>query len=157
MTPDAARYADDSLTWGVPSRRIAAFVVDWLLIAVLTMGVSIGFAGIHVMSLGLLHGPAHLFLIVGFLYEVGWIAGPGSATPGDRAMGLSVRHAETLARPTLAESAAFVGLLYITLAAGGIWLAVALFTQRRRAIHDMISGLVVVRAGALRWTGPWQN
>jgi uncharacterized RDD family membrane protein YckC len=62
-----------------------------------------------------------------------------------------------LERPTLVEAAAFVALLYITLAAGVIWLAVAFFTYRRRAIHDMISGLVVVRAGALRWTGPWQS
>jgi uncharacterized RDD family membrane protein YckC len=157
MTPDAARYADDSLTWGVPSRRVGAFVIDWLLIAVLTMGVSIGFAVIHVMSLGLLHGPAHLFLIVGFIYETLWIAGPGGATPGQRSVGLAVRRMADLERPTLVEAAAFVALLYITLAAGVIWLAVAFFTYRRRAIHDMISGLVVVRAGALRWTGPWQS
>ncbi|MBW4022498.1 MAG: RDD family protein [Proteobacteria bacterium] len=142
---------DDSLTWGVPSRRIGAFLIDLLLICLLTMGVSIGFAVIHVMTLGLLHGPAHLILIIGLMYEAVWMASPAMATPGQAAVGLSVRRADDLGRPTLVQAIAFTGLLYLTLAAGVIWLAIAFFTPRRRAIHDMISGLVVVRAGALEW------
>jgi uncharacterized RDD family membrane protein YckC len=140
---------DDTLTWGVPSRRVGAFLIDWLLIALLTMGVSIGFAVIHIMTLGLLHGPAHLILVIGAIYDVCWIAGPFAATPGQMAVGLSVRRADDLGRPMLAQAVAFTGLLYVTLAAGVIWLAIAFFTHRRRAIHDMISGLVVIRAGAL--------
>ena len=142
---------DDSLTWGVPNRRVAAFLIDWLLIALVTMIVSVVFAIIHVMTLGLLHGPAHLILIIGLIYEAGWIASPAMATPGQTAVGLSTRRSDDLGRPTLVQAIAFTGLLYLTLAAGVIWLAVAFFTHRRRAIHDMISGLVVVRAGALEW------
>jgi uncharacterized RDD family membrane protein YckC len=142
---------DDSLTWGVPNRRVAAFLIDWLLIALVTMIVSVVFAIIHVMTLGLLHGPAHLILIIGLIYEAGWIASPAMATPGQAAVGLSTRRSDDLGRPTLVQAIAFTGLLYLTLAAGVIWLAVAFFTHRRRAIHDMISGLVVVRAGALEW------
>ena len=142
---------DDSLTWGVPSRRIAAFLIDWLLIALVTMTVSVVFAIIHLMTLGLLHGPAHLILIIGLVYEAGWIASPAMATPGQAAVGLGTRRSDDLGRPTLVQAIAFTGLLYLTLAAGVIWLAVAFFTHRRRAIHDMISGLVVVRAGALEW------
>ena len=70
---------DDTLTWGVPSRRIAAFLMDWLLIVVVTMAVSFVLAIIHVMTLGLLHGPAHLILIIGLIYEAGWIATFGAA------------------------------------------------------------------------------
>jgi uncharacterized RDD family membrane protein YckC len=142
---------DDSLTWGVPSRRIGAFLIDWLLIALVTMTVAVVFAIVHVMTLGLLHGPAHLILIIGLIYEAGWIASPAMATPGQAAVGLSTRRSDDLGRPTLVQAIAFTGLLYLTLAAGVIWLAVAFFTHRRRAIHDMISGLVVVRAGALEW------
>jgi uncharacterized RDD family membrane protein YckC len=142
---------DDSLTWGVPSRRIAAFLIDWLLIALVTMTVSVVFAIIHLMTLGLLHGPANLILIIGLVYEAGWIASPAMATPGQAAVGLGTRRSDDLGRPTLVQAIAFTGLLYLTLAAGVIWLAVAFFTHRRRAIHDMISGLVVVRAGALEW------
>jgi uncharacterized RDD family membrane protein YckC len=148
---NAVPLDDDSLTWGVPSRRIGAFLIDWLLIVIVTMVVSVVVAILHVMTLGLLHGPAHLILIVGLIYEAGWIASPAMATPGEAAMGLSVRRCDDLGRPTLVQAIAFTGLLYLTLAAGVIWLAVAFFTHRRRAIHDMISGLVVVRAGAPDW------
>jgi len=43
----------------------------------------------------------------------------------------------------------FTALFYVTLMTGVIWMAVALFTARHRAIHDMISGLVVIRTRAL--------
>jgi len=150
-TMNAIPIDDDSLTWGVPSRRVAAFLIDWLMIVLLTTAVSLGFAVIHVMTLGLAHGPAHLILIIGLIYEAGWIASPAMATPGEMAMGLSVRRCEDLGRPTLVQAIAFTGLLYLTLAAGVFWLAIAFFTHRRRTIHDMIAGLVVVRAGALEW------
>jgi uncharacterized RDD family membrane protein YckC len=153
-TINAMPFDDDSLTWGVPSRRVAAFVIDFLLIAALTLSLTVSFAVLHVMSLGLLHGPAHLILIVGLVYEACFIASPAMATPGQMAVGLSIRRSDDLGRPTLLQGIAFTALLYLTLAAGVIWLGVAFFTHRRRAIHDMISGLVVVRAGALaprRW------
>ena len=145
---------DDSLTWGVPSRRVGAFVVDTLLIALLTTSLAVSFAILHVMSFGLLHGPAHLVLVVGLIYEACFIASPAMATPGQMLVGLSIRRADDLGRPTLLQGIAFTALLYLTLVAGVIWLGVAFFTHRRRALHDMISGLVVVRAGALsprRW------
>jgi uncharacterized RDD family membrane protein YckC len=148
---NAVPVDDDSLTWGVPGRRIGAFLIDWALILLVTVAVSLCFALIHVMTFGLLRGPGHLILIIGPIYEAGWIASPTMATPGEAAMGLSVRRSDDLGRPTLVQGVAFTGLLYLTLAAGVIWLAVAFFTHRRRAIHDMIAGLVVVRAGALEW------
>lgn len=140
---------DDSLTWGVPSRRIMAFLIDSVLIALLTLSLAVSFAIIHVMSLGLLHGPAHLILIVGLIYDSCFMASPAMATPGQMAMGLQARRSDDLGRPTLLQAIAFTALLYLTLAAGVIWLGVAFFTHRRRTIHDMISGLVIVRAGAL--------
>lgn len=145
---------DDSLTWGVPSRRIAAFFIDSFLIMLVTLGFAFVFALIHLMSFGLLHGPAHLVLLVALVYLAGWIASPAMATPGQMAVGLSTRRSDDLGRPTLVQAIAFTGLLYLTLLAGVIWLAVAFFTVRRRTIHDLLSGLVIVRAGALeprRW------
>lgn len=140
---------ENSLTWGVPSRRIMAFLIDSVLIALLTLSLAVSFAIIHVMSLGLLHGPAHLILIVGLIYDSCFMASPAMATPGQMAMGLQARRSDDLGRPTLLQAIAFTALLYLTLAAGVIWLGVAFFTHRRRTIHDMISGLVIVRAGAL--------
>ena len=37
----------------------------------------------------------------------------------------------------------------MTLAAGVVWLVVALFTARGRALHDIVAGVVVVRKRAL--------
>ncbi|MCB8878923.1 RDD family protein [Acidisoma cellulosilytica] len=153
-TFNAMPIDDDSLTWGVPSRRVGAFLIDGFLIGLLTLSLSVSFAILHVMSLGLLHGPAHLILIVGLIYESCFIASPAMATPGEMLVGLQIRRSDDLGRPTLLQGIAFTALLYLTLAAGVIWLGVAFFTHRRRTIHDMISGLVVVRAGALaprRW------
>lgn len=146
---NAVPIDDDSLTWGVPSRRLAAFFIDGFVIGLLALSLRLSFTVIHVMTFGLLHGPAHLMLIVGLVYEAAWIASPAKATPGQMAVGLSVRRSDDLGRPTLLQAIAFTALLYLTLAAGVIWLGILFFTNRRRAIHDMISGLVVVRAGAL--------
>ena len=35
---------------------------------------------------------------------------------------------------------------YVTLGLGAVWLVVALLTTRHRTLHDLVSGLVVVRA-----------
>ena len=51
--------------------------------------------------------------------------------------------------PTGAQALVFTFLFYLTLALGVIWMIVALFTPRHRTIHDMISGLVVIRRKAL--------
>ena len=40
----------------------------------------------------------------------------------------------------------FTLVFYLTLAATGLLLLIALFTVRRRTLHDLASGLVVVRA-----------
>lgn len=151
---NAMRMDDDSLTWGVPSRRVVAFFIDSFLIMMLTLGFAFVFALVHLMSFGLLRGPAHLVLLVGLVYLAGWMASPAMATPGQMAVGLSVRRSDDLGRATLVQTIAFTGLLYLTLVAGVIWLAVAFFTVRRRALHDMLSGLVIIRAGALE-PRPW--
>jgi uncharacterized RDD family membrane protein YckC len=41
-------------------------------------------------------------------------------------------------------------MFYLTLATSGLLLVVALFTRRHRALHDIVSGLVVVRVRAIQ-------
>ena len=50
---------------------------------------------------------------------------------------------------SLLQAVLFTGGLWLTLSAGVGWLAAALFVPRKRALHDLISGLVVVRRRAL--------
>ena len=48
-------------------------------------------------------------------------------------------------------------VLYLTLATSGLLLVVALFTIRHRTLHDLVSGLVVVRVQALTASGGGWN
>ena len=74
------------------------------------------------------------------------MAGPASATPGQQALGLVVRRNDDLGPPTLVQAFVFTLVFYVTLATTGLLLLVALFTVRQRTLHDLASGLVVVRA-----------
>jgi uncharacterized RDD family membrane protein YckC len=65
-------------------------------------------------------------------------------------MGLMVRRDADLGPPTGLQALASVLVFYLTLATSGLLLVVALFTRRHRTLHDLISGLVVVRVSAMR-------
>ena len=75
-----------------------------------------------------------------------FVAGPASATPGQQALGLVVRRNDDLGRPTPLQALVFTLVFYLTLATTGLLLLFALFTVRQRTLHDLASGLVVVRA-----------
>ena len=83
------------------------------------------------------------------LYHFLTLASPLSATPGQTLMGLVVRRNRDLGRPDPLEALICVACFYATLALGAIWLAVALVTTRHRTLHDLLSGLVVVRSEAV--------
>ena len=76
---------------------------------------------------------------------MGFLCGRLSATPGQAAVGLIVRRNDDLGRPSLAQAIVWTLGFYVTLAAGVIWLFVCLLTVRRRTLHDLVSGLVLVR------------
>jgi uncharacterized RDD family membrane protein YckC len=86
---------------------------------------------------------------VPFCYHMLFLAGPASATPGQSALGLVVRRNDDLGHPTPVQALVSTLLFYATLATSGLLLLIALFTVRRRTLHDLISGLVVVRTRAL--------
>ena len=86
---------------------------------------------------------------VPFCYHLLFVAGPASATPGQQALGLVVRRNDDLGRPTPLQAFVYTLVFYLTLATTGLLLLVALFTVRHRTLHDLASGLVVVRARAL--------
>jgi uncharacterized RDD family membrane protein YckC len=71
-----------------------------------------------------------------------------SATPGQALFGLVVRRDDDLGPPSLARAVISTLIFYLTLATSGLLLLVALFTQRKRTLHDLASGLVVVRRRA---------
>ena len=140
---------DTHLTDGVMLRRVWAWLIDALAIAVIAGVLWVLLVTFGLLTLGLGLPLLGLLPVVPLAYHVGFVAAPGSATPGQALMGLTVRRDEDLGPPSLVQAGLFTLGLYVTLAAGVVWLVVALFTARGRALHDIVAGVVVVRKRAL--------
>lgn len=136
---------------GVTSRRVLAYAIDVLVVAVLA--VPVWFIGMFatVLSFGLLAPLQALSVaLLPLAYHVFLLASPRSATVGMRAMGLRVmslsRDSQAWGgRPTLfqamIQTVAFYGSMAVT---GSLILLVVLFNPRRRTLHDWLAGTVVV-------------
>jgi uncharacterized RDD family membrane protein YckC len=155
MTPPT--YPDDAfeaaLTWHVLRRRVAAALVDLLLCGIaIGAFVLFGFV-LGVLTLGLGFGVLALLPLVPVLYHWAFIARM-SATPGQRLMGLVLRRDDDLGPPEGVQALiwALGFALTLTLTFGLLWLLVVLLTRRKRALHDIVSGLVMIRSATL--TGP---
>lgn len=140
---------DDFLTHGVMSRRCVAWLFDLFLIALLVWFLWWILVMFGLLTLGLGFGAMSILPFVPFCYHVLSLLGTSSATPGQQLMGLTVRRDYDFGPPTGLQALIAVLLLYLTLATSGLLLLVALFTTRHRTLHDLLSGLVVVRARAL--------
>ncbi|MEM5584042.1 MULTISPECIES: RDD family protein [unclassified Roseibium] len=136
---------------GVRSRRIFAFLIDVIAIAVLTIGagVVVFFLGIFTLGLGfLLYGI--LPTAVALAYVAFTLGGPQAATPGMRAMGLEMRlWYGAKPYPLLAAVHALLFWFSISLLTPLV-LMVSLFSDRKRLLHDIILGTVVINSGGAR-------
>jgi uncharacterized RDD family membrane protein YckC len=147
--PGQAMLQDELLTRGVMSRRLLAWLLDGALIAVILSGLWSFCLFFGLLTLGLGWPLFGVLPAVPILYHWLAISSPLSATPGQAMMGLCVRRDFDLGPPGGLQALVFALMFYLTLALGAIWMGIALFTTRHRTIHDMLSGLVVVRARAL--------
>jgi uncharacterized RDD family membrane protein YckC/Tfp pilus assembly protein PilE len=127
--------------------RLAALILDNLLLGVVTGAISVGL-GLAVARGGSSTGMVIAFyvvpLLLGAAYFVSMESGARGATFGKRALKLRVVDASG-ARITPARALGrYVAhaLSYITLYIGYL---IQPFTERKQALHDMVSGMVVVR------------
>ena len=144
------------LTRGTLTRRIVAFVLDGviLLIGVKLLAALLFVFGIITLGLGM--PLLSLLPVVPLLYNWLSLLSPLSATPGQAMVGLAVRRDADLGPPGGLAALVWVLGFYVSLALSGLPLLLALLTERKRTAHDLISGLVVVRAEALtRGPGFW--
>jgi uncharacterized RDD family membrane protein YckC len=147
---------EDLLIEGVLTRRVFAWLIDVLLIALIMVALWFTLMLFGLLTLGLGLPLLGILPFVPFCYHMLFLAGPPSATPGQSALGLIVRRHDDLGRPTPVQALVSTLLFYVTLATSGLLLLVALFTVHRRTLHDLLSGLVVVRTRALtRGLGSW--
>jgi uncharacterized RDD family membrane protein YckC len=149
MTYGLSMIEDDLLTRGVLTRRLLAWCVDVFLLAIIvaccwTSGLVFG-----LMTLGLGMPLLSMLPLVPLAYHTLFMVSPLSATPGQALFGLRVRRNDDIGRPSFAQAVVSTLIFYLTLATTGLLLLVALFTVRHRTLHDLLSGLVVVRERAL--------
>ncbi len=147
--------AEHSLTDGVLTRRVLAWLIDMLLVGIL---LAIAWTMLGVLTVATFGLGVPLFALlpaVPFAYH--WLLiGAMGATPGQAVCGIRVRRDDDLGPASLFATLVFTAMLWLQLASSGLWLLAALFTARHRAIHDIASGLVVVRSQALtRLDGDW--
>lgn len=143
---------------GVLSRRLVAFLIDFVILAipVLLAGLFIFVVGIVTLGIGFfLYGLLPPLSVIWALAYYGMcFGGPQSATIGMRAMDLEMR--TWYGSPAYFVLGAVHAIVFwITVSAlTPLVLIVGLLNDRRRLLHDMIVGTVVInnplRAEALR-------
>ena len=131
----------DGILW----RRVVGYGIDVLLLMVIFSVLGL----IVFLSFGLL-APINLVIapFVPIAYHTFFIGREG-ATPGMKFMDIETR-AWTGARPDYAQALLMTILFYASIAITWLLvLLVPLFNERRRTLHDLMSGVVVVRHSRL--------
>lgn len=131
---------------GVLSRRVFAFIIDYVLVLLLCIpaAVVVFFLGILTLGLGFLLYPA-LFVIVALLYFGMSLGGSGQASPGMRAAGIAMVRLDGRRIDFMTAVVHMVLFWIINSVLTPLVLLAGLFTDRSRLIHDLLLGTVVVR------------
>jgi uncharacterized RDD family membrane protein YckC len=154
--------ANPELFDGVPARRVVAFLIDLIILAIPMVLLAMFIFAIGVVTLGLgfiLYGLMPVVSILWAIFYYGMTLGsPRSATIGMRVMDLEMR--TWYGAPAYFVLGAVHAIVFwVTVSAlSPLVLVVCFFNDRRRLLHDMLVGTVVinnqVRAAALRTTRP---
>ena len=148
-SPEAHRRGDEVVPAGF-LRRLAALFLDQLILVIpLTIVftlLAVAFAGgtSNASTSTMMQGLFYLgWLIAAPLYYAGLESSAGQATLGKRALGIKVTDLDGQ-RISFGHALGrwfAAGLSYITLYVGFL---MAAFTERKRALHDMVAGTLVV-------------
>ena len=132
---------------GVIGKRIIAFLVDAIIILLLTAvaAILVLVFGVITLGLGWLLVPI-VFPIVGLGYNALTVGGPNSATVGQKLMGLELRM--WFGGKVTPLIAAFHALLFwvslYTLLGWLVNVLWAAFDPRKRCLHDILAGVVAI-------------
>lgn len=139
---------NDSRTYeGVRTRRVMAFVIDYVLVALISfaVGILVFFLGIITLGLGWMLF-AVLFPAVALVYIWNTLGGPHQATPGMRVMNIRLERLD--GQPIDGLTAIVHSVLFW---AGNVILTplillATLVLDRKRTVHDLLLGTVVTRS-----------
>ncbi|NBN78192.1 RDD family protein [Microvirga tunisiensis] len=142
--------ANPALFDGIRGKRVFAFLIDVLFVAFFSFlaAVLVFFLGVFTLGLGVFLY-AFLWQGVALVYTAVTLGGPRAATPGMRMMGLEMRLWYG-ARPYALLAAMHVLLFWVSVTLlTPLVVLVSLFSDRKRLLHDIVLGTVVVNAHAL--------
>nr|WP_295739008.1 RDD family protein [uncultured Acidocella sp.] len=129
---------------GVITRRCAALLLDMIGMALFGWAMVFAIAIFGVLTFGFGWIAFHILPWLPLVYYTLLIGGTG-ATPGQRLTGIAVRQDATFAPPSLAQAFVWTLLLWLSFALAGLPFLLAFLNPRRRAAHDMLSGLTLMR------------
>ena len=144
--PDPALYP--ALFDGVLWRRTLAYLIDAVCIGAIVFVSWVVFMIVLLLSLGLLWPAVWLLGLIPLAYHTLLVSGPHAATFGMRVFDLQLRSWDG-ERPVFLQALAHAVLFYLTVGATFLLvLLFALFNRRKRTLHDVLSGMLMVRRGA---------
>ncbi len=131
---------------GVTLRRMAAYAIDLLIVAILVFVAMTAFWVLGVLSFGVL-SPV-LVTVLPFIplaYHTFFIGGPNAATIGMGLFGIAVRRIDG-GQPDYLQAALLTVVFYVSVGVTGwLILLIALFNGRGRTFHDYLCGTVIIR------------
>src|SRR5215208_1689053 len=137
-------------TEGTLGRRFWAYLIDIVVITILTGLLYVVVAVLGVLTLGLGWLLFGLIPFAAIIYNAVTISGPSQGTIGMRAAGVRVLDATTGGRVSFLAAAVHAFLFYVALGAAALlWVADVLFgllRADRRLGRDLITNVVFVRA-----------
>ncbi|MBO6719384.1 MAG: RDD family protein [Rhizobiaceae bacterium] len=141
------RLNDARLYEGVRTRRIFAFLIDYLIVGLLMIpfAVVVFLFGILTLGLGWMLF-AILFPLVALSYIWMTLGGPDQATVGMRAMGIKLERLDGREVDGLFAVVHSVLFWAANTVLTPLILLVTLFADRKRTLHDLLLGTVVARA-----------
>jgi uncharacterized RDD family membrane protein YckC len=143
---------DTRLTEGVIARRLWAYLIDLLVIALWIMLISIGIFFLGLLTLGLGWG---LFFVLPLtaltfiFYNAFTIGGASQATVGMRTMGIKVINPQTGGGVSMLSAAVHALFFYVAISTFLLWAVDVLMgfvRDDRRFLRDLLTGMMIVRA-----------
>ena len=128
------------------SRRVFAFVLDYIAVALLCIpaAIVVFFLGLVTLGLGFYLYPI-LFFVVAALYFGLTVGGASQASPGMRFMGLAMIRLDGRRIDFLTALVHLVLFWILNSILTPLILLAGLFIERSRLVHDLLIGTAVVR------------
>jgi uncharacterized RDD family membrane protein YckC len=132
---------------GTVFKRVVAFVLDLIVIAIVFVVFAVAASIIGVLSFGLLAAPLlALAPFVPLAYHTWFLGGARSATPGMQFMGIELRTWDGH-RPGYLQSALQTIVFYVSCTVTSWLILVAVFfNDRKRTLHDIVCGTQIINS-----------